>query len=508
MTTGFSQTNEVGVFTWRLADYLDSVAFLGNDGNAIGTNSIIGTLEQSLGTREPIYAPGLRRGETVIVGAITSAPELVSLQLNERIDPNAREYLDKLKAEQCLINMVIALGKCGPTDSLNGWSKLYLIEEARANNLSYSEWQTFEATAAPLTLEGTLDAIRYGIVLPVSMGRVADSIVLAEILDVMIVNDPSCGDCKPYEEAYAGLFALANDNAGSPGLPAQIVYSIRQGKGGFNTVNVNSLSPSNAPNALLNAGQWVIVLSEADDAYHVADIGRFGYTAPLNPFSRVTTGFVVGNGPRAGWAKNPRAVLIGGANGYIYAIDNPTRGVTVLSAGDLTSEDANAVHGSGNQVGVIVGGNNTIQVSNDNWRTWNLLAGPSIGQALTSVWAKNRYVWYIGDDLGRLWLTTDGMASPATQVILPGQSAITRIDSIHFSEDSPEVGVIAARTATSGVILRTFTGGREWYDDSPAISQASDTGDYYNKAVAAGYNVIFAGGLDGSDGQLALGVGS
>jgi hypothetical protein len=505
---GFQQTNEVGVFVWRSADFSEAPAFLGGDDLAAGQRSIIGTLEQALGTREPIYAPSAtRRGQIDIVGTITGAPELPSLQLNEHIDPNSREYLDTLKEQKCLIDMAIAAGKCGSPDNLGNWSKIYLVAQARANNLSYSEFQNFEAQQAVMMLEGTLDALRYGIVLPVTMGRKADSTVLAEVIDGIIIDDPSCGDCKPYEVPNAGLFAVANDNAGSPGLPAQIVYSIRQGVGSFNTVNVNSLSGSNAPSALIQASRYLMVLSETDDAHHIAEVSRFTNVAPLNPFSRVSTGYVSSNGPRAAWAQSPRRILIAGENGYIYLCINPATGVTVLDAGNATTEDANAVSGAGANIAVIAYNNNVLVYSTDYWSTWNSLTGPEVSANLTALQVFDRYNWAVGTSTGKWWLTTDG-GETWTQVILPGQSSITAIDDVSFSPTEPNVGVMAVTTATGGVILRTFSGGREWYDTAPAIAQASDTGTNYNFVATGGYNVVWAGGLDATDGMLALGVGA
>lgn len=505
---GFLQTNETGVFVWRSADYSETPNFLGGDDAQYGQRAIVGTMEQSQGTREPVYAPSAtRRGQIDIVGATISAPELVSVQLNERIDPNAREYLDTIKEQKCLIDMAIATGKCGRPDNLGDWSKIYLVTQARLNNMSYSEFQTFEAQQAPMLLEGTLDALREGIVLPITMGRKADSTVLAEIIDGIIIDDPSCGDCKPYEVPNAGLFAVANDNSGSPGLPAQIVYSIRQGVGSFNTVNVNSLSGSNAPSALLQASRYLMVLSETDDAHHIAEVSRFTNTAPLNPFSRVSTGYVSSNGPRAAWAQSPRRILIAGENGYIYLSTNPAVGVSVLDAGNATTEDANAVSGSGANVAVIAYNNNVLTYSTDYWNTWNAVTGPEVSANLTAVQVFDRYNWAVGTSTGKWWLTTDG-AETWTQVTLPGQSSITAITKVSFSPTEPNVGYLTVTTALGGVILRTFSGGREWYDNAPAIAQASDQGTRYNFVAAGGYNVVWAGGLDGTDGMLALGVGA
>lgn len=508
-TEGFQKTNEVGVFVWPSADYSAPPAFLGGDDVGAGQRSIIGTLEQALGTREPIYAPSAkRRGEVEIVGTITGAPELPSFQLNEHIDPNSEEYLDQLKEIKCLVDFAIATGKCGSPDNLGNWSKIYLIRQGHLNNVSYSEFQNFESQPSVMLLEGTLDALGYGVVLPVAMGRKADSTVLAEVIDGIIIDDPSCGNCKPYELPNSGLFAVANDNAGSPGLPAQIIYNIRRGVGSFNTVNVNSLSGSNAPSALIQASRYLMVLSEADNAHHIAEISRFTNVAPLNPFSRVSTGYVASNGPRAAWAQSPRRILIAGANGYIYLCINPATGVTVLDAGNVTTEDANAVSGAGADIAVIAYNNNVLVYSTDYWNTFNPITGPEVSADLTAVWVFDRYNWGVGTDTGNWYMTYDG-AEVFNQVILPGQSSINGITSVDFSPTDPNIGVMTV-TLVDGTtkILRTFSGGREWYDDAPSIAQASDVGTRYNFAVTGGYNVVWAGGLDGTDGMLALGVGA
>lgn len=506
---GFQQTNESGVFVWPSDDYSAAPAFLGGDDIGAGQRSIIGTLEQALGTREPIYAPSAtRRGQIDIVGTITGAPELPSFQLNEHIDPNSEEYLNRLKALKCDVDFAIATGKCGSPDNLGNWSKIYLIRRGHLNNVSYSEFQNFEAQQAVMLLEGTLDALGYGVVMPISMGRKADSTVLAEVIDGVIINDPSCGDCKPYEVPNAGLFAVANDNAGSPGLPAQIVYNIRQGLDSFNTVNVNSLNPANAPSALIQASRYLMVLSEADEAHHIAEVSRFTNVAPLNPFSRVSSGYVAGNGPRAAWGQSPRRVLIAGANGYVYLSTNPATSVTVLDAGNATTEDANDVSGSGANIAVIAYNNNVLSYSTDYWRTWNPVVGPAVGDDLTAVWVFDRYNWGVGTDTGEWWMTFDG-AETYTQILLPSQSDINGITDVSFSDEDANIGAMSV-TLTDGTtkILRTFCGGREWYDTAPSIAQASDVGTRYNFVAVGGYNVIWAGGLDGTDGMLALGVGA
>jgi photosystem II stability/assembly factor-like uncharacterized protein len=103
---------------------------------------------------------------------------------------------------------------------------------------------------------------------------------------------------------------------------------------------------------------------------------------------------------------------------------------------------------------------------------------------------------------------TKNAGSTWTQRNLPNQSNLVVVNRIKFSADNPLHGVIAVEDNGRGYLYRTLSGGREWYDSSPAISTSSSaTPRRFNGIALCGDNDINAGGLEsgGTDGLIVAG---
>ena len=178
----------------------------------------------------------------------------------------------------------------------------------------------------------------------------------------------------------------------------------------------------------------------------------------------------------------------------------------VVHDGSLTSQNANAIHGQG-EVVVSVHDNNAILLTSNGGDTWSLITGPSVGDNLTAVWVWNENQFYVGNNQGELWYTTDG-GTTWTQRLLPGQSSITAIEDIKFLHGSTQSGALAIQKTLQAEVLRTLDGGRSWFGEANWITQLSTAPERYNKIALCSdvTDHVLAGGLKAgsTDGILAV----
>jgi photosystem II stability/assembly factor-like uncharacterized protein len=256
--------------------------------------------------------------------------------------------------------------------------------------------------------------------------------------------------------------------------------------------------------AVARLGDYIFVISEDSDSLaYVLKSDLNAYTDPT--FTEVTTGFVAAGSPRDAWSTGSVAFIVG-ENGYVYSCVDATAGVTVVDAGNATTDDLNAVHALTDIFAVAVGENGAV-VYTENGTLWGAVTTrpAGAGEHLTCVWVKGENEWLAGSDAGNLYVTYDKGVTWST-VTFSGSGAGTVYD-IAFATNS--VGYLAHATATpAGRVFRTIDGGQSWRL-TPEESGTIPANDYVG-ALAACINDanVFAGvGLadDASDGFVVLG---
>jgi hypothetical protein len=426
---------------------------------------------------------------------------LPTVTLESRIEHTLSTLL-KLVRKGCAFDVQLHAGVCeDPRDFNGGWDKIYVFEGALATDYSTGEMGALDSDQdAPVNESVAVSGLDYFEIKRLTAAEIASTQIVQEVLDVVICDSAQCGECGIASDGCQKIFAVTTSAGGSPGLPAEVIYSPDAGAT-IGETNITSLGANEDPNAAACVGSNLIVVSQDSESLHYASLADI--LAGLETWAEVTSGFVGGNGPRAVFSASPVHTWIAAAGGYIYFSEDPTSSVTPQTAGGVTVEDLNAIHGSDEDNLVAVGDNNTVLFTNDGGATWAAVTGPAPAVNLNAVWAKSDLVWLVGSAAGVLYYTADGGANWVTKGF-PG-SGTGVIRDINFA--SPTVGYMAHDTiAPRGRILRTIDGGFSWYVLPEQAGLSLPLNDRINAVVACSedLNLAFGAGLgdNASDGIL------
>lgn len=470
-----------------------------------------GSVEQSFGDVEPIQCPSPDEyNQWDEVGEVQGAIERVSMSLMGHYAADLESDLLRLARRRCDSDIQLHMGACTDPRDFNTFTKALVIEKARYTNWSVEEMGALSSDENAKVDESTdISAREVYEVLPLTFAERCGDVVTNPVIDAVICDTPSCGDCERESDGCQDVFALTQQTTGSPGTTADIIWSRDQYEDNCNSENISSLPVNQDADALACLGDYLVVVSNASGGLHYktkADI----WAAVVGGWTAVTTGIVAGGEPNDISSLGTYAYIVGDG-GYVYGTEDPTAGVTVLDAGVATTQNLNAVHASSENFAVAVGQSDAVVFTN-NKNTWAAPAAtPGSGGNLISVYVKNEEEWWVGDDTGALFYTLDG-GDTWTQKGLPG-SGYSAIYSIDFSTES--VGFIGAATSTPrGRVLRTFadgggagsTGGWVIMPEGSGSLPLSDA-VYVVAACKHDPNLVVAGGLadDGSDGILMVG---
>jgi len=416
----------------------------------------------------------------------------------------------------CKVHAQVHYGLCeDPMDSNGGWSLIFDYPRARFTSRSSDDQTALNSSQrAQILITGDISAPYMTVLKPMTIGESGASAVARKIVDVRVRDYVSCGDCGYESDGDKRIFAVAEASGlASPGLAAELLYT-DDGGSTWTENDISTLSGSEQPAAVELVGQLVVVPSNESESIHYADL------SDLSSWSEVTTGFVGSAGPNDIFAISATRSWLVGDGGYVYLMTSPANGVTVQSAGDVTSENLNAVHADSSRNVVAVGDNGAIIKTTNGGTTWALVTSPTVYN-INTVWMRSQYVWLIGDDGGYVWYTRDaGSTWAEAQFPMRGQGEVYDI-SFARRNDSPYGFMVATKTFTEdmgealGYIFRTIDGGDTWYQlpDVEAVTPfnrgllACSAGRSGNFVVAGGrkyWEAEEAG--TGDDGIILLGT--
>jgi hypothetical protein len=464
----------------------------------VGCLSLDG-IQHDMGTGEPILCPSSEvRGQYDVVGETAPPPSLPTTGFTQRMDRFLRDFWWDLKKRGCRFNLQIVGSNCTRPDDPDSFDGKILVKNSKLTAFNTGGFNLTED--APVDLTGSLQIRDFDAFRPLGFGEIADADVLVEVLDGMYADAVQCGDCGTPSDGCQRLYLLTTLEA--PATASVVVYST---DGGATTGSdeVDTLV-ADAGNRMAHVGRYVVVVSETDEAHHFKlqsslDAGAVG------GWTRVGTGYVAANGPRAIWSKSPRQTFVAGVNGYIYGLTSPTSAAQVLSDGSVTTEDLNDIRGSGNTI-VVVGFNNAVVVSKNGGKSWASITGPSVGTNLLTVEVVTPSTWWIGTAGGDVYYTIDAGATWTEKVIDEGPSAIQMI---RFVDEM--VGYMVAVVGGAGFVFRTSDNGYSWHTEDSSYLSGTPASDRFNFVAPCprNYNVALIGGLAavGTDGVAALGIG-
>lgn len=412
--------------------------------------------EQDFGTPEQILCPDpTTYGKTTVTGEIIPVPESPTTELTGRYALDMASAMLRLAKQGCPSDIQVHMGDCeNPMDFNDGFKKALIFETARFTSWSTTDLGSLEEGAvidetAPVTGRKMYE------VLPLSLGGKAEDVILYEVLDVVICDRIGCGECDNESDGCQIVYALTDSPTGSPGAPADVAYSTDGGET-FALNDIDTLAEGQKPSALACIGKYVVVVSNDTGSLHYKTKANIN-AGTVGGWTEVTTGFETGGEPNDIWSVGTMAFIVGDG-GYIYTVDDPSLGVTVIDASEATTQNLMAVHAISEERAVAVGVDDSVVFTTNKitWQTGDATGGGVTNQA---VWMHDKDTWSVGDNGGSLYYTLD-QADNWVLKGLPG--APSQIFDIAFSSKS--VGYIGGiNTAGTGAwMARTYNGGYSW----------------------------------------------
>jgi hypothetical protein len=460
------------------------------------------------GGLDPIWVPDPERigGYRLVARSISPADLAeMTLVMREKHGSIPRQ----LFKQKCAFNAYEVVGTCKSlSDFIAGWSDYVMIysmgivtDKDMGDRMSFDSDDVIEDS---MTVQ-LADLYPIG---GLSFGEGGATEVDLAVIDVVYGGKEQCGECGPENDGAKWIYAVTWASGGSPALNAELLYSLDGGATWTGTA-ITGFGVGEDPVAIEVVGNYVLVVGNG--AYYYAELNS--YTGVPGAFTKVSTGFVALHEPTDVYVVSPREIWFCGRGGYIYKSTNLAAGVSVVNAGQATSENLRRIHGRDDTI-ITVGENQAIVRSTNRGATWAIV--PSLPGIATddfqAVAVIDAYRYWVGSEQGEIYYTLTA-AESWTELTFP-EAGTGEVTDIVFATD--EVGYFAhATTAPLGQLYTTWNGGEDWTKNAPRILNLTVlAADEYtriavprNTSDIAANNIVL-GGLagDGSDGILAVGV--
>lgn len=463
-------------------------------------------------TRINVPDPYRRKGYKQ-VGTTVDAPDYSSMTLEVLERHGSIPF--SLSDLTCQQTFYIPTGPCkDPSNFTSGWSShVKIISNALASDsIDMGDLTAWDSD------EQLMSSIDYSVATiyaagKLSFGEKAGPEISREVIDVVYGGGIECGDCGPEDTGAKKIYSLAKSSGGgSPGLPAELVYTVDGGATWLEAA-VTGIGANVDPIALDIAGDKLIALVPSEGAYYYATISST--TGYPGSFTKVTSGFIAAGAPNDLYVQDSSNIFICGNGGYIYKLTDVGAPVTVISAATVTSNNLVRITGDKQDTIVAVGGAGTIVKSSNRGATFATTAtAPTVGTLiLQAVAVVNGLRYWVGSSQGYLYFTTNGGETWAESSFSGSQSGqiydiLTVTDEILYLSHST--------TTPTARIFASINGGANWTNQSPRIENlptfnratriaAPILGE---QALTIAANNLAVGGLSGggTDGILLLGI--
>lgn len=414
-------------------------------------------VSQGFGDIERIECPDpYKYGGFIEKAQIKGATERPTTSLEGRYPQDMLSDLMKLARKGCAFDVQLHTGTCQDPSSFNEYDKALILESAYLTNYSTEDLGALQSgDNAVINETSDISATDAYEVVPLSVANRTPTLVVNEVVDTILCDNVSCGDCEEESAGCEKVYAVTNGTSGSPASVPDFLYTL-DGGATWLVHDVDGLS--NLATAIECLGDYVFIVSNAANNISYALKSEMdGVTDPA--FTQVATGFVVGGEPVDAWSTGQYAFIVGD-NGYVYGMSDPTAGVEVLDAGVADTDNLVCVHGLSADF-AVAGGENGALIFTVDGATW--ASAPTspvgIGVTINTIWVKSTTIWFVGASNGNLYVTYN-QGVTWTLVSFSGSGAGS-VESIVFPTNS--VGYLSHTNATpKGRILKTIDGGHSW----------------------------------------------
>lgn len=482
----------------------------------------LGPMAFPAGDVSDIECPDPDRYEAyVTVGEIQAGNENLTNAITGRYELDKESDLLRMRRKRCALDVQNHLGRCTDPQNFNDCKKAFIIESTRL-----TDWTTTDMGGLASDEEAVVDetsplssADGYE-ALPIRFTERAQDVVTNPVVDIVICDFPSCGDCEDESDGCEDIYAVDDGATGSPGTAPDLIWSLDKGiVGSWNAENIGSLGMGSAASGLACIDIYVVVISNADNSYHYKE--RLLMGDGVTAWIEYPTAFVVGGEPNDIWSPDGHMAFVVGDGGYVYQIEDPVAGYSTLDAAIATQDNLNAVHAISDKFAVAVGDNSAVIYTINGSVFQAAEAEPGDGTSdLQCVWIVDENLWWAGGTIDGngdvLWYTLDGGTTWTAKTLPPSTSPWAGVYDIAFASKSVGRLVVnrslAPPVVARGFVMETWDAGYSW----TALPRGFGSGvfpdnDNLVALAVCEHDVNFAvvGGDDGaaplSDGMLFVG---
>ncbi|MHC4413472.1 MAG: hypothetical protein ACYSW6_10985, partial [Planctomycetota bacterium] len=292
---------------------------------------VAGSVEQSLGDLEKIEVPDPDTyGAFMEIGTIRGAEERPTTSLVGRYAADLASTLIRLAKIKCDSDVQIHFGACQNPASFNEFDKAVVLEGASVTSWSSDELGTLESGDQAVVNEtAELSATKFYEVLPLKFSERGAAAIAGPVADIALADSIGCGECEDESDGCQKVYGLTDTAPGSASTPMDLLYSPDGGLSWYAT-DVDGAA-AEGPAGVMRINNYIVVTSDTNASYYILQTALPGLVASTSDpaFTKVTTGYVATKVPADSWSSGSKG-FIAGAGGYIYAMTDPTSGVTVL----------------------------------------------------------------------------------------------------------------------------------------------------------------------------------
>ncbi len=464
----------------------------------------LGSMEHSFGSVNPIFDPSTKQyGQFDQVGSFRDEEERPTTSLVGHYARNIKSRMLELTIGQCAFDLQLHIGLCEDPSIFDDFEKIVIFE-----GVFIESYNTDDVGALEPGEQGKVDetsdvsAEKFYEFKPLTVAARNVAEVTNQLLDVIVCDSSSCGDCEDESDGCQKILAITAAAGGSPTTPADVVFSLDGGKT-WAAHDIDTLAAAEAPSAIACVGSYVVVVANSTGSQHVALISEFDGVADPS-FSEVSTGYVVGGEPNDIWSLGGYAIIVGDG-GFIYKTIAPATEVVLLDAGAATSSDLQRVHAISEDFAVAVGNDGVIVVIQNELASLLSTSPIGIGTNFSSVFVKTETEWFVGDAAGVLHRTLDGGATWTT-ITLPG-GATSDITEIQMSSKS--IVYVSATRSGKGEVYISVNGGESFIRSPRGNAGGMPDNDEITALAVCEFDVDFFVGVglagDAVDGFIVIG---
>lgn len=464
----------------------------------------LGAMEQSLGSVNPIFSPSKTKyGQFDQVGSFRDEEERPTTSLVGHYARSLKSRMLQLTLARCAFDLQLHIGVCEDPSIFDDFEKIVIFEGVQIESYSTDDVGALEpGDQGKVDETSDVSADKFYEFKPLTVAAKNEAVVTNQLLDVIICDTSSCGDCEDESDGCQKILAISSAAGGSPSTPADVVFSLNGGKT-WAAHDIDTLGVAEAPSAIACVGSYVAVVSNASGSQHVALISEFdGVTDPA--FSEVSTGYVVGGEPNDIWSLGGFAFIVGDG-GYIYKTTAPATEVVLLDAGSATISTLNRVYAISEDFAVAVGNDGVIVVIQNELASLLATSPLGVGDNFSSVYVKTESEWFVGDANGVLRRTLDGGVT-WTVITLPGGDT-TDITEIQMSSKS--VMYVSATRNGKGEVYISVNGGQSFIRSPRGNAGGMPNNDEISALAVCEFDVDFFVGVglasDAVDGFIVIG---